>query len=515
LVFLRKSTPMSPVRLLAMFCAALALSAAVIPASGEPLPVPRWVGLYDLKGKIGLRWVADPSYTTVRVYRAEKSSPDSPAPLAESVNGQYIDETAASGKTYVYFLRGVTAAGMEGPSSAERSYGIVYETRKAVTAPAWEGFLFTGEGVGIKWQRRSEEDILTFNVYRRTLPDGELKLLASTRDASYHDKGIKRDVSYGYVVTALDSFFQEGPPSRELVVAPVKRAPKAPGAKEERWHIGKTKLAGMITKADVPLFRPADIVLSRSGDRAYVSDSGSGRVQIFGRDGSFLGSLLGRGGRPWENLLGLGLDQAGYLYTVDAGPGLINRISPDGTILLSVALGEKLRTLPPGVIDVAPMPGGRVYVVDNRNNRILVLEGDEVKETLGGHGFEAGSFSAPTFCTVDRHGNLYVSDALNSRVQIFDMQGKFVRSFGVRRQGPGGFGRPKGIAVGPKGKIYVADSWQNVIQVFSREGAFLQVLGDEKGGLLDLGSPNGIAIDDSNRLWIVERLSNRVQIREL
>ena len=37
---------------------------------------------------------------------------------------------------------------------------------------------------------------------------------------------------------------------------------------------------------------------------------------------------------------------------------------------------------------------------------------------------------------MDSDGNLYVADFLNARVEVFDADGKFIRAFGKRGDGP-------------------------------------------------------------------------------
>ena len=65
-----------------------------------------------------------------------------------------------------------------------------------------------------------------------------------------------------------------------------------------------------------------------------------------------------------------------------------------------------------------------------------------------------GEFNAPHGLAMDKAGRLYVADRSNSRIQIFDQQGKFL---GEWRQ----FGRPSGIFITKDDMIYVADSLSN------------------------------------------------------
>ena len=54
------------------------------------------------------------------------------------------------------------------------------------------------------------------------------------------------------------------------------------------------------------------------------------------------------------------------------------------------------------------------------------------------------------------------------RVQIFDVNGTFVSSFGSYGQAPGELDCISGIAVNTMGQIIVADRYNNRIQVFDR-----------------------------------------------
>ena len=51
---------------------------------------------------------------------------------------------------------------------------------------------------------------------------------------------------------------------------------------------------------------------------------------------------------------------------------------------------------------------------------------------------------------MDSRGRLFVGDRYNTRIQIFDRDGKFLKS--------GQFGRPSGIYIDKNDTIYVADS---------------------------------------------------------
>ncbi len=78
---------------------------------------------------------------------------------------------------------------------------------------------------------------------------------------------------------------------------------------------------------------------------------------------------------------------------------------------------------------------------------------------------------------LDGDGNVYVTDTLNNRVEIFDADGNFISEFGKHGDGPGYLARPKGIAVDGDGHIWVADQMEDRLQVFNREGQLLTYVG--------------------------------------
>jgi hypothetical protein len=86
-----------------------------------------------------------------------------------------------------------------------------------------------------------------------------------------------------------------------------------------------------------------------------------------------------------------------------------------------------------------------------------------------------GSFRQPTDVTWDTRGNIFISDGyVNSRVAMFDKNGDWVKQWGDRGSKPGEFNTPHSIASDAKGNVYVADRGNSRIQVFDPDGTFLR-----------------------------------------
>lgn len=160
-----------------------------------------------------------------------------------------------------------------------------------------------------------------------------------------------------------------------------------------------------------------------------------------------------------------------------------------------------------------------LYVVDTQRDQVLVFDADNYKllRTIGTTGkkhelTDAGNFSLPTNAAVDADGDLYVTDTLNNRVEIFDADGAFISEFGKAGDSPGYFTRPKGIAVDCDGHIWVVDEGQSRVQVFSREGRLLIYVGEQGAYPGQFQAAYGIAIAKDNRVVVSEQFPGRVQV---
>jgi len=178
--------------------------------------------------------------------------------------------------------------------------------------------------------------------------------------------------------------------------------------------------------------------------------------------------------------------------------------------------------------DVLVRPGGMaidtenrfLYVVDTGDDVVDVFDADSYKllRKIGTPGkkhslSDPGDFSLPTNVAVDKEGNVYVTDTLNNRVEIFDADGKFVSSFGRSGDGPGHFARPKGIALDRDGHIWVVDGVQQRVQVFDSEGRLLIYFGEPGNWPGQFSAPYDIAIDPkSNHVVTSEQFPGRVQM---
>jgi len=128
-------------------------------------------------------------------------------------------------------------------------------------------------------------------------------------------------------------------------------------------------------------------------------------------------------------------------------------------------------------------------------------------EVWGEKGTAPGQFNEPRGLAVDPGGNVYVVDSKNNRIQKLGPNGKPLLTWGHEGQGAGEFKDPCGVAVGPDGMVYVADTWNHRIQKFDADGKPLLEWREQTG----FWGPRGIAVaPDNSAVYVTDTGNKRV-----
>ncbi len=132
------------------------------------LPAPQWVGGLDVRGKAQLIWIRSPAFTSMRVFRRDDAQKSPFRQLGETKENVWLDETVQAGRTYRYQLIGIGPDGRAGRPSAELVLRISVVTLRPPVTPDWEGYLVVADGVELKWSAGEGEDVLVWDVVRKT-----------------------------------------------------------------------------------------------------------------------------------------------------------------------------------------------------------------------------------------------------------------------------------------------------------------------------------------------------------
>ena len=215
--------------------------------------------------------------------------------------------------------------------------------------------------------------------------------------------------------------------------------------------------------------KPSGLAIDASGN-IYVADGQNNRIQKFMSDGTFLlaWGTLGTGNGQFAYPSGIAIDALGNVYVVDTGNNRIQKFTADGTFLLtwgSQGTGNSQFNNP---IGIAVDASGNVYVADAVNSRIQKFTSTGVYLTQWGSlGTGDGQFLYANNVAVDNlYNDVYVTDYDNHRVQKFTSSGIYLAQWGIEGTGNGQFSIPFGVAVNDLGNVYVTDLVNNRIQMF-------------------------------------------------
>ena len=250
-----------------------------------------------------------------------------------------------------------------------------------------------------------------------------------------------------------------------------------------------------------------------SKNNLYIADSKVGAIFIFNTETRDMDMIKNKTHAHFVRIIGLAMDDGDRLFVSD--PGLRH-------VMVFDSSHKAVDVITDGMVDPSMLAIDKenrlLYVSDIELDQVLVYDADSLKllRKIGttGHKHELttpGDFAKPTGLAIDQDSNLYVCDTLNDRIEIFDADGKFIKTFGKAGDGPGYFARPKGVAIDSDGHIWVADGQQDRVQVFNQEFRLLITFGGH--GMLP-GQFQGLAsitIDKDNRVFTSEIFPGRVQ----
>ena len=288
------------------------------------------------------------------------------------------------------------------------------------------------------------------------------------------------------------------------------RSPEDLGLKRSIWARFGSVLTGESEKPR-RLVRPFSVA-GATLDRLLITDPGAGDVRLLDRSNKKYASLEGPARQRLRSPIGAGVDSAGHFYVADSELGKIFVFRQNGRFshFLGDAKGEGLYKRPTALaIDGA---SGEIYLTETLRHKVLVLDRQgRVLREWGKRGEGPGEFNFPVAVAV-HSDRVFVLDAMNFRVQVFTRQGRFVTAFGKLANEPGGFIRPKGLAFDARtGLLFVIDAMVEVVQAFTPEGVLVFAFGTPGEGPGQFRLPSGILALDDGLLLVADAYNGRVQ----
>lgn len=216
--------------------------------------------------------------------------------------------------------------------------------------------------------------------------------------------------------------------SRTVLVTPRTAEKRSPPPGEPRdfpavrvWELLNDLPQGGGSPRRARLADPSDVAFDRTRNRLYVSSAGHRHIVVVNAaDGQPVGYLGPRIGRDELRLpLGLAIDGAGNIVVVDQGQAALFVIAPDGTLRRRIPVAGKGFEKPPRLMDAAVHRDGRIFVTDNANGKVLVLNAaGKILGRWGNTGDRPGDFAGIGAIEITADGNdlVFVAEGIANRV---------------------------------------------------------------------------------------------------
>ena len=252
------------------------------------------------------------------------------------------------------------------------------------------------------------------------------------------------------------------------------------------------------------------IVTEYRGHCVTILDKEGKKVKSFGGEG-------GSGNVEFSRPRGVAITPDNFILVSDNHR--IQKISMDGDCVASVGKQEEeeeesgpLHFNAPDGIAISPITG-QVYIADNNNHRIQVLNPDLIfSHSFGSEGSANGQFIGPSDIAIDSQGLVYVAEYGNHRIQKFTPNGKFMAQFGSYGSGPEQLNYPCSITIDTAGTglVYISEDDNYCVSVFTSDGVFVSSFRNNENA--DNLNPVGLAFDKEGFLYVCDYESKQVVI---
>jgi DNA-binding beta-propeller fold protein YncE len=232
----------------------------------------------------------------------------------------------------------------------------------------------------------------------------------------------------------------------------------------------------------------------RGGSRLFQFDQNGKYVRELGQDVYGFNAAYGLRVDPQDNVwtIDIGANQV-VKFDPSGNIALVLGRKPETIGVRPGGSPGPVGTIGSGVFGPAPAPpgaagraGGGRGAADGRGGAAGGRGGPQRgggrggQQSAPGTGTPGSSFNRPTDVGWDKAGNIYIADGIgnNNRVAKFDKDGRFIKHWGSTGSGQGQFAGIEALVLDAQDNVYVADAGNKRIQVFDSEGNFKSTFGN-------------------------------------
>jgi DNA-binding beta-propeller fold protein YncE len=266
---------------------------------------------------------------------------------------------------------------------------------------------------------------------------------------------------------------------------------------------------GVVLPESVPLGRPSSVAFDSHGHLLVFTRADQPLLEIDATSGALV-KAFGEG--RYVRSHGLRVDPEGNIWTTDVAGHTVTKMDASGTVLLTLgtkgqpggwdeAAGSRLLFEPN---DVGFAPSGDVIVVQGHGKgepRALRFDRNgKFVTSWGGLGTGPGQFDQSHSVVVDRDGLVYIADRQNHRVQVFDLNGKYLKEWKFA-------GLPCGLYLGRDGRMFLASGFSGQILQIDAHGAAVGMFGQPGRGFGEFGEAHYLTVAPNDDIYVADTIN--------
>ncbi|MEW8052519.1 MAG: RHS repeat-associated core domain-containing protein [Candidatus Thiodiazotropha sp.] len=265
-------------------------------------------------------------------------------------------------------------------------------------------------------------------------------------------------------------------------------------------------------------------------------------------DATNIGYIIENKVRTNSYLDKIAIDEEGNIYIAERSNDQVVKISSSGRRTIVAGTGDRGSSGDGGLAieaqlhfpsDVELGPNGNIYILDQGNHTVRMVDQNGVISTIAGNGEEGfsgdegsainASLSLPTAILTSNDGTLYIADTGNNRIRRVSVDGVISTFAGDGTEGFSGDGgdavnaslnSPRGISIGPNGSFYIADMRNHRVRKIDMQGIISTVVGNGEQGYsgdhgpatdAQLYNPTAVAVLNNGSFYIADSTNHRIR----
>lgn len=213
---------------------------------------------------------------------------------------------------------------------------------------------------------------------------------------------------------------------------------------------------------------------------------------------------------------GLRFDKQGNMWTTDVGKHVVYKMDRNGSVLMTLgtpgeagewdeAAGKHLFNQPN---ETAIDSKGNLYVVQGHGTgepRVFKFTADgKLIKQWGSRGEGPGQFFAAHGIEIDANDRLYIADRENMRIEQFDTEGNYLGEWKYNAM-------VCGIYLHTDGHMYMTSGFDGEWAKLDLDGKLMGSLGSPGMGNGQFGEAHYLVLDGDDNAWIADVVNRRVQ----